>query len=302
MPPVDTIASDVASPTPTRAWRLGPWLHHLMRSPAVGSLVLLVGLLIVWQVSTRTGDSPAGPAVDPEYAKLMGSGGAASGAAGAIPGPAAVAARAATLIGHAFNPDGIGWQLMASLGRVLLGFGIAVGIGVPMGLLIGLLPRLNRVLDPYIQILKPISPLAWMPLALYALKDSAQAAIFIIAVSAIWPVLINSAAGAAGVRGEWLNVARVLDLPWHTRVWRIVLPAAVPSVLTGMRISIGIAWFVIVAAEMVVGSSGIGYFIWNQWNNLQIADMLVAIMLIGAVGFMLDQILAAIGRRLAFRE
>jgi nitrate/nitrite transport system permease protein len=271
-----------------------------MRSPATGSLVLLTVLLSVWHLSTLPGQLPAGPAVDPEYAKLMG--GAAAGAVGAIPGPAAVAARSVTLFSHAFSPDGIGWQLIASLGRVLLGFAIAVGIGVPVGLLIGLLPRLNRVLDPYIQILKPISPLAWMPLALYALKDSAEAAIFIIAISALWPVLINSAAGAAGVRNEWLNVARVLDLPWHTRVWRIVLPAAVPAVLTGMRISIGIAWFVIVAAEMVVGSSGIGYFIWNQWNNLQIADMLVAVLLIGAVGFVLDQVLAAIGRRLAFRE
>jgi nitrate/nitrite transport system permease protein len=274
----------------------------VVRSPAAGSLVLLLALLAVWHLSTLAGDAPAGPAVDPEYAKLMGGAGAEAGAAGAIPGPAVVAARAATLLSHAFNPDGIGWQLMASLGRVLLGFAIAAGIGVPLGLLIGLLPRLNKVLDPYIQILKPISPLAWMPLALYALKDSTQAAIFIIAISAIWPVLINSAAGAAGVRNEWLNVARVLDLPWHIRVWRIVLPAAVPGVLTGMRISIGTAWFVIVAAEMVVGSSGIGYFIWNQWNNLQIADMLVAVLLIGAVGFMLDQVLAAIGRRLAFRE
>jgi nitrate/nitrite transport system permease protein len=271
-----------------------------VRSPAAGSLVLLLALLSVWQLATLAGDVPAGPAADPEYVKLMG--GAGSGAVSAIPGPAAVAARAAALFSHAFSPDGIGWQLIASIGRVLLGFAIAVCIGVPLGLLIGMLPRLNKVLDPYIQILKPISPLAWMPLALYALKDSAQAAIFIIAISAVWPVLINSAAGASGIRNEWLNVARVLDLPWHIRVWRIVLPSAVPAVLTGMRVSIGIAWFVIVAAEMVVGSSGIGYFIWNQWNNLQIADMLVAVLLIGAVGFILDQVLAAIGRRLAFRE
>ncbi len=141
-----------------------------------------------------------------------------------------------------------------------------------------------------------------MPLALYTLKDSGASAIFIIFISALWPLLINTAYGASSVRADWVNVARVMGLsPWK-RVRRIVLPASVPMILTGMRISIGIAWFVIVAAEMVSGQSGIGFFVWNEWNNLQISSMIVAILLIGCVGLLLDQMLALLMRRLSFRE
>jgi len=180
--------------------------------------------------------------------------------------------------------------------------GLAAAVAVPLGFAIGLSPLLNRALDPFVQLMRPVSPLAWMPLALYTLKDSGASAIFIIFISALWPMLLNTAFGAAGVRQDWINVARVMGLsPWK-RVRRIILPAAVPMILTGMRISIGIAWFVIVAAEMVSGQSGIGFFVWNEWNNLQIASMIVAIVLIGCVGLLLDQALALVMRRLSFRE
>jgi nitrate/nitrite transport system permease protein len=141
-----------------------------------------------------------------------------------------------------------------------------------------------------------------MPLALYTFRDSAVSAIFIIFICALWPMLINTAAGASSVRGEWVNVSRVFGLGPIRHVTKIIFPASVPMIMTGMRISIGIAWFVIVAAEMVGAQSGIGYFIWNEWNNLQIASMIVAIVLIGIVGLGLDSLLAWAAYRSSFRE
>jgi nitrate/nitrite transport system permease protein len=179
---------------------------------------------------------------------------------------------------------------------------LAVIVAVPMGFALGLVPPLYQILNPFIQVLRPISPLAWMPLALYTFRDSSVSTIFIIFICALWPMLISTAAGAGSVRHEWLNVSRVFGLGTFEHVTRIVLPASVPMIMTGMRVSIGIAWFVIVAAEMVGAQSGIGYFIWNEWNNLQIASMIVAIVLIGLVGLGLDIGLSWIGQRLSFRE
>lgn len=250
---------------------------------------------------------PAGSTtVDPEYARLAGQSAAAAPSA-AIPGPAAVAARGWELLINAFdrsNPNnlGIAWHLLRSLARVLLGFLLALVVAVPLGFLLGLFPAFYRALNPYIQVLRPISPLAWMPLALYTFRDSSISAIFIIFICALWPMLINTVVGVASVRQEWVNVSRVFGLDTFQHVTRIVFPASVPMIMTGMRISIGIAWFVIVAAEMVGAQSGIGYFIWNEWNNLQIASMIVAIVLIGLVGLGLDTGLAWIGRALSFRE
>ena len=202
------------------------------------------------------------------------------------------------------NPNnlGIAWHLMYSMGRVLLGYSLAVVIAVPAGFMLGLWPPLYAALNPFIQVLRPISPLAWMPLALYTFRDSTVSTIFIIFICALWPLLINTAVGAATVRPEWINVSRVFGVGTLEHITRIVLPASVPMIMTGMRISIGIAWFVIVAAEMVGAQSGIGYFIWNEWNNLQIASMIVAIVLIGLIGLGLDTILVGCGRRLSFRE
>ena len=224
-----------------------------------------------------------------------------------MPGPLDVAGKLWDNLKRPFydngpNDKGLGLQLLYSIGRVAIGYGLAVLVAVPIGFLIGMSPLAYRALDPFIQVLKPISPLAWMPLALYTIKDSSLSAIFVIFICSVWPMLINTAFGVGAVRKEWLNVARTLEVgPWR-RAFTVILPAAAPTILTGMRISIGIAWLVIVAAEMLVGGTGIGYFVWNEWNNLSIANVIVGILLIGVVGMALDLILARFQKRVTFPE
>jgi nitrate/nitrite transport system permease protein len=175
-------------------------------------------------------------------------------------------------------------------------------VAIPLGFLIGMSQLMSRALDPFIQVLKPISPLAWMPLALYTIKDSNYSAIFVIFICSVWPMLINTAFGVAAVRKEWLNVARTLEVGSFKRAFTVILPAAAPTILTGMRISIGIAWLVIVAAEMLVGGTGIGYFVWNEWNNLSITNVINAILVIGIVGMILDQLLARAAKLVTYPE
>lgn len=273
------------------------------------SLLLLAVLLTLglgaWQIAA-TPPAATGPALDPEYAKLLGAS-AQQGQQTPMPRPTDIAARAWHHLKDPFyirgtNDQGLGIQLGWSLLRVLTGFGLAALLAIPLGFLIGMSPVLNGALDPVIQILRPVSPLAWMPLALYTIRDSGISAIFVIFICAVWPMLLNTAFGVASVRREWLNVARTLEAgPWRT-AFAVILPAAAPTIMTGARISIGIAWLVIVAAEMLVGGTGIGYFVWNQWNNLGIADIVVAILLIGLVGMALDQALGAAARAIAWRE
>ncbi len=278
-------------------------MSQRLRSLTLTAAILAV-LLGAWQVAATP---TAGPqTVDPEYAALVGAA-AAQGRISPMPRPSDVAVRAWTLLRDPFyirgtNDQGIGIQLGWSLLRVSIGFGLAVLVAIPLGFLIGMSPLLNGALDPIIQVLRPVSPLAWMPLALYTIKDSSISAIFVIFICAIWPMLLNTAYGVGSVRREWLNVARTLEAgPWRT-AFSVILPAAAPTIMTGARISIGIAWLVIVAAEMLVGGTGIGYFVWNQWNNLSIADIVVAILLIGLVGMALDQGLGWLSRGLAWRE
>jgi nitrate/nitrite transport system permease protein len=283
-----------------------PRIVQFLGKPWIVSFVMFMVFIAVWQILTTIGQGQ-GTAADSEYAKLMGQAATGGVSGTSIPSPLAVAERAVELGRRAFdtsNPNnlGIAWHLYYSLGLVFLGYVLAVLVAVPLGFGIGLMPRLYQALNPFIQVLKPISPLAWMPLALYGFMDSKIAAVFIIFICSLWPLLINTAAGAANVRQDWLNVSKVLGLSTWTKIRRIVFPASVPMILTGMRISIGIAWFVIVAAEMVVGQNGIGYFIWNEWNNLQLSSMIVAILLIGVVGLILDQALAWIGYKLSFKE
>ncbi|KNZ33095.1 MAG: nitrate ABC transporter permease [Methylibium sp. NZG] len=190
------------------------------------------------------------------------------------------------------NDKGIAIQLGHSLLRVGLGFGLAALLAIPLGFVIGMSPMLYRALDPFIQVLKPISPLAWMPLALYTIKDSSLSGIFVIFICSVWPMLINTAFGVAGVRREWLNVAKTLEASRLRLAFEVILPAAAPTILTGMRISMGIAWLVIVAAEMLVGGTGIGYFVWNEWNNLSLTNVIFAILVIGVVGMVLDLLFA----------
>jgi nitrate/nitrite transport system permease protein len=185
---------------------------------------------------------------------------------------------------------------------VAAGFGIALAVAVPLGFLIGMSPLVSRALDPFFQILKPISPLAWMPLALYTIRDSTLSSIFVIFICSLWPMLINTAFGVATVRRDYLQVARTLELGHARTALQVILPAAAPTILTGMRISIGIAWLVIVAAEMLVGGTGIGYFVWNEWNNLSITSVIAAIFFIGLVGMALDQLMAAAQRMVAYSD
>ena len=180
--------------------------------------------------------------------------------------------------------------------------GLAALVAIPLGFLIGMSRVLHGALNPIIQVLRPVSPLAWMPLALYTIKDSSISAIFVIFICSIWPMLLNTAFGDTNVRREWLNVARTLEAGRLRTALAVILPAAAPTIMTGARISIGIAWLVIVAAEMLVGGTGIGYFVWNQWNNLSIADIVCAILIIGLVGTALDQALAALARIVAWQD
>jgi len=267
------------------------------------SLLLFGALLAVWHIAT----GGSGPAVkmDPEYAKLMGA--TATQGKSAMPGPADVAAKIWQHLRDPFydrgtNDKGIGIQLAFSIARVLTGYLIAVAVAIPIGFLIGMSPLMSRALDPFIQIMKPISPLAWMPLALYTIKDSGISAIFVIFICSVWPMLINTAFGVATVRREWLNVAKTLEMSPARTAWRVIMPAAAPTILTGMRISIGIAWLVIVAAEMLVGGTGIGYFVWNEWNNLSITNVITAILFIGVVGMLLDQLMARLQRMVAYAD
>ncbi|MBP7670570.1 MAG: nitrate ABC transporter permease [Ferrovibrio sp.] len=277
-------------------------LSFRLRAAAV-SLALLIALLAAWQIGTMgTGTTQA---MDPEYAKLMGL--TATQGKSAMPGPWDVAKILGKHLADPFyvkgpNDQGIGIQLIYSIGRVALGFGLAVIVAVPLGFLIGLSPLFRQALDPFIQVMRPVSPLAWMPLALYTIKDSGISSIFVIFICSVWPMLTNTAFAVANVRKEWLNVALTLEVGTFRRIFRVILPAAAPTILTGMRISISIAWLVIVAAEMLVGGTGIGYFVWNEWNNLSIANVINAILFIGVVGMLLDQLLGLAVRAVTYPE
>lgn len=270
---------------------------------ALSALIFLV-MISIWTVATLPEQGEV--VVDPEYAALVGNA-AATGGATPLPTPADVGRKLFDHVSDPFydrgtNDKGIGIQLAHSIFRVLVGFGAAAMIAIPLGFLIGMSPLLYKALDPFIQILKPVSPLAWMPLALYTIQDSNTSAIFVIFICSIWPMLVNTAFGVAGVRRDWLNVAKTLEVGSLRTALQVILPAAAPTIMTGMRISVGIAWLVIVAAEMLVGGTGIGYFVWNEWNNLSIANIISAIIFIGLIGMLLDTLLARAARLVSYKE
>ncbi|MEN8446423.1 MAG: ABC transporter permease, partial [Cyanobacteria bacterium J06555_13] len=197
------------------------------------------------------------------------------------------------------NDLGIGWNLLISLRRVAIGYTLASLIAVPLGILIGISPVAYKAFNPYVQILKPVSPLAWLPLGLYIFRDSEQTGVFIIMISSIWPTLTNTAFGVANVDPQFLDVSKTLGASRLRTIFKVIIPAALPNIVSGLRISMGIAWLVIVAAEMLLGS-GVGYFIWNEWNNLYIPNILVAIFIIGLMGLILDNIFAALEKFVEF--
>ncbi|EOL9019920.1 nitrate ABC transporter permease [Cronobacter dublinensis] len=200
------------------------------------------------------------------------------------------------------NDQGIGWNVLASLSRVAVGFGLAALVGIPLGFLIGRFTFLGRMFNPLIALLRPVSPLAWLPIGLLLFQKAEPASSWTIFICSIWPMVINTAEGVKRVPEDYLNVARVLQLSEWTVMRRILFPAVLPAVLTGVRLSIGIAWLVIVAAEMLTGGLGIGFWIWNEWNNLNVENILIAIVIIGVVGLLLEQGLMLIARRFSWQD
>lgn len=264
------------------------------------SLIILVVTLGVWEALNQP---PEASEALSEFELLMG--GADQEAR--VPPPSQVAVHAWNELSDPFydagpNDKGIGIQLGYSIARVLAGYFAAAAIAIPLGFLIGMSPLMYRALNPFIQVLRPISPLAWMPLALFVIKDSEQSAIFVIFICSIWPMLINTAFGVSNVRSDWIKVAQTHELSPLKTAWKVILPAAAPTILTGMRISIGIAWLVIVAAEMLVGGTGIGYYVWNEWNNLDLNSVIFSILMIGVVGMMLDIALGRIAKLVQYEE
>ncbi|MGC1174085.1 nitrate ABC transporter permease [Polaromonas sp.] len=274
------------------------------------SVLLLLVFLAAWQLATlpATGGA-AGPAVSAEqaeYLKMLGKD-PGTAKAGGFPTPLQMGQTAWRHLADPFydngpNDKGIAIQLGFSLARVGLGFLLACLMAIPLGFVIGMSPLLRRALDPFIQVLKPISPLAWMPLALYTIKDSSTSGIFVIFICSVWPMLINTAFGVSAVKREWLNVAKTLEVKPLRKAFLVILPAAAPTILTGMRISMGIAWLVIVAAEMLVGGTGIGYFVWNEWNNLSLTNVIFAIVVIGVMGMLLDLMFAQLQKWVTYAE
>ena len=195
------------------------------------------------------------------------------------------------------NDQGIGWNVLASLERVGLGFGLAALVGIPLGFVIGRFATLNRMVSPIISLLKPVSPLAWLPIGLLVFKSANPAAIWTIFICSIWPMVINTAVGVQRVPEDYLNVARVLKLSEWKIATSILLPSVMPYMLTGVRLSVGTAWLVIVAAEMLTGGVGIGFWVWDEWNNLNVAHIIVAIFVIGIVGLLLEWLLMAVAKR-----
>ncbi len=255
-------------------WR-GSWLAVL---PPVLGLTLLVG---IWGLLTQNSAS--------------------------FPTPVATFDAALTLFADPFydkgpNDQGIGWNVLYSLQRVAWGFGMAAAVGIPLGFLIGRFGFLNRMVNPLISLLRPVSPLAWLPIGLLAFKAANPAAIWTIFICSIWPMVINTAVGVQRVPQDYLNVARVLNLSEWKVMTRILFPAVLPYMLTGVRLSVGTAWLVIVAAEMLTGGVGIGFWVWDEWNNLNVKHIIIAIFVIGIVGLLLELLLVSLAKRFTYDD
>ncbi len=258
--------------------------HPRLRAAVLAVLPPLLGigmLILLWQILSANNSSFPSPAVtfteavkmfsDPFYRK----------------GP---------------NDQGIGWNILASLQRVAMGFGLAALVGIPFGFMIGRFKFLAGMCNPVISLLKPVSPLAWLPIGLLVFKSADPAAIWSIFICSIWPMIINTAAGVQRVPQDYMNVARVLQLSEWKIFTKILFPSVLPHMLTGVRLAIGTAWLVIVAAEMLTGGVGIGFWVWDEWNNLNVPHILIAIMVIGVVGLALEQTLVALAKSFTYEE
>jgi len=264
------------APKTRRRYTLRPLFQRII--PGVCGMILLLG---VWQI-----------------AALYSTG---------FPGPLSTWQAAVTLFADPFynagpNDQGIGWNVLASLQRVAIGFGLAALVGIPAGFLLGRFLFLGRMFSPILALLRPVSPLAWLPIGLLLFQRAEPASSWTIFICSIWPMVINTAEGVQRIPRDYLNVARVLNLSEFTIMRKILFPAVLPAVLTGVRLSIGIAWLVIVAAEMLTGGLGIGFWIWNEWNNLNVENILIAIAIIGVVGLLLEQALMLLARRFSWHD
>jgi nitrate/nitrite transport system permease protein len=242
--------------------------------PPVVGLLLLIG---IWQLATMNG--------------------------GSIPTPGKTWDAAVVLFSDPFysngpNDQGIGWNILSSLQRVAIGFGFAALVGIPAGFLLGRFATLSSMVNPIISLLRPVSPLAWLPIGLLVFKKADPAATWTIFICSIWPMIMNTAQGVMRVPQDYLNVARVLNLSEWKIVTKILFPSVLPYMLTGIRLSIGTAWLVIVAAEMLTGGVGIGFWVWDEWNNLKVEHIIIAIFVIGIVGLILEQTLLLLAKRL----
>jgi len=222
-----------------------------------------------------------------------------------LPGPLSTWHSAVTLFSDPFyvngpNDQGIGWNILFSLERVALGFGLAALVGIPLGFIIGRFQFMSRMAAPVISMLRPVSPLAWLPIGLLVFKAANPAAIWVIFISAIWPMIINTAVGVSKVPQDYMNVARVLNLSEWKIFTKILFPYVLPYMMTGVRLSIGVAWLVIVAAEMLTGGVGIGFWVWDEWNNLNVEHIIIAIFVVGIVGLLLEQVLLSIANRFSY--
>ena len=229
------------------------------------------------------------------------------GTGAAIPSPKDTLIQAIDIFSDPFynkgpNDQGIGWNILSSLKRVAMGFGLAAVVGIPVGFAIGRFTFLSRMFNPLISLLRPVSPLAWLPIGLLVFKGANPAAIWTIFICSIWPMIINTAVGVQRVPQDYMNVARVLNLSEWKIVTKILFPAVLPYMLTGVRLAVGTAWLVIVAAEMLTGGVGIGFWVWDEWNNLNVKNIIIAIFVIGLVGLILEYILIKIATTFTFEE
>ena len=227
--------------------------------------------------------------------------------ASGLPGPVQTWKAATILFADPFysngpNDQGIGWNILSSLKRVAIGFGIAALVGIPLGFILGRFRFMNDMINPLISLLRPVSPLAWLPIGLLVFQKADPAATWTIFICSIWPMIINTAVGVQRVPQDYINVARVLALSEWKIVTKILFPAVLPYMLTGIRLSIGTAWLVIVAAEMLTGGVGIGFWVWDEWNNLKVEHIIIAIFVIGIVGLLLEQFLIMIARRFSYEN
>jgi nitrate/nitrite transport system permease protein len=222
-----------------------------------------------------------------------------------LPGPMPVAKTAYFFLSDPFydngpNDKGIGILALYSIGRLSVGFIAGSFVAIVLGVILGLNQTLYKAVNPYIQVLRAISPIAWMPLLLYSVQNSNATALLVVFMASVWPTLANTAFGVSNIKRDYISVSNILQIHPVSKVFRVILPGAGPTIVAGLRISMGSAWVAIVPAEALLGSLGLGYFVWNEWNNLSLTSVIFAILIIGLVGVLIDQLFNALARRLAY--